>query len=165
MQINSNKWVGLQDFVADALHWVDQGGAAPLVILNDNKPAFYVLQPQEWDWVCQQLSGVQALGAVHSALLAPPTPFADLPHARSPAQGHAQGRLPENAPEHAPAPAGAQAARALHRAAALSDPRSEQRAFEKKNNFTFLGEQLLDLEWERVARKELSASSVGIQKN
>ena len=119
--------------------------------------------------MCQQLSGVQALGAVHPALLAPPTPFAALPHARSPAQGRVPERTPEQAPEyapeHAPAPAGAQAARALHCAAALSDPRSEQRAFEKKNNFTFLGEQLLDLEWERVARKELSASSVGIQKN
>jgi integrase len=38
-------------------------------------------------------------------------------------------------------------------------------AFEKKNNFTALAEALLDIECERVSRQELSASSVGIQKN
>ncbi|MEY4027009.1 MAG: Primosomal protein 1, partial [Pseudomonadota bacterium] len=34
-----------------------------------------------------------------------------------------------------------------------------------KNNFNFIAEKLLDTEWERVGRGELSAASVGIQKN
>ena len=42
---------------------------------------------------------------------------------------------------------------------------SDQGAFEKKNNFTALAETLINSEWERVSRDELSASSVGIQKN
>lgn len=41
----------------------------------------------------------------------------------------------------------------------------EQRSFEKQNNFSVLAEQLLELEWERVKRAELSEASVGIQKN
>jgi integrase len=42
---------------------------------------------------------------------------------------------------------------------------TDQRSFEKKNNFNFIAEKLLDTEWERVGRGELSAASVGIQKN
>jgi integrase len=37
--------------------------------------------------------------------------------------------------------------------------------FEKQNNFNYLASELLDLEWDRVSRGELSASSSGIQKN
>lgn len=46
-----------------------------------------------------------------------------------------------------------------------ADHVSDQRTFEKKNKFTVLAEKLLDLEWDRVARGELSSASVGIQKN
>lgn len=49
------------------------------------------------------------------------------------------------------------------RIASMSE--QDQRAFEKKNNFTALADKLLDLEWERVERNELSSGSVGIQKN
>ena len=44
-------------------------------------------------------------------------------------------------------------------------PKDNQINFEKQNNFTRLAEQLIEVEWERVARSELSAASVGIQKN
>ena len=42
---------------------------------------------------------------------------------------------------------------------------TDQRSFEKKNNFNFIAEKLLETEMERVGRGELSAASVGIQKN
>ena len=41
----------------------------------------------------------------------------------------------------------------------------DQKSFEKQNKFTRLADELLDAEWERVSRKELSSASVGIQKN
>ncbi|PUE13085.1 hypothetical protein B9Z33_00835 [Limnohabitans sp. T6-20] len=51
------------------------------------------------------------------------------------------------------------------RVAPLKKQLDTNQAFEKKNNFQFIAEKLLDLEWERVERGELSAGSVGIQKN
>ena len=42
---------------------------------------------------------------------------------------------------------------------------SDTKAFEKQNNFQWLAEQLLDAEWERFSRSELSFASIGIQKN
>ena len=38
----------------------------------------------------------------------------------------------------------------------------DQKSFEKQNKFTRLADELLDAEWERVSRKELSSASVGI---
>lgn len=52
----------------------------------------------------------------------------------------------------------------LDRKSSLSTD-SMPKSFEKQNNFNRLSEQLLDAEWERVSRGELSAASVGIQKN
>ena len=50
--INSNQIVSFQDFLADALNLVQKSGVSPLVVLNNNKPVFYVLPPEGWDLIC-----------------------------------------------------------------------------------------------------------------
>lgn len=119
--------ISLQDFLADPQHLIDQSDVSPLVVLSDNKPAFYVLKPHVWDVICEeQLSPAEkAVEQVHAASV----PFT-------------KGRRQR-----------------------MQSIANEQKNFQKKNNFAHLADQLLDLEWDRVARHELSAASVGIQKN
>jgi integrase len=102
-----------------------------LLILHENKPAFYVVPVKSWGGICGQIG--QDLPARH------PSPEGPLQQAQA---------QPKNS-----------------RLGLAEDRLSDQQSFEKKNKFTALAEKLLDLEWERVARGELSASSVGIQKN
>lgn len=108
--------ISLQDFLADTLKRVNQSGLSPLLILNDNKPVFYVLTPANWDLICEGQTASQLQTAVQ-------------PHPRE------------------------------NRSLEL------EKGFQKSNDFSRLADQLLDVEWERVARHELSAASVGIQKN
>ena len=124
--INNSQMVSLQDFLADALSVMNRCGVSPLVVINDNKPAFYVLPPQSWELV------VEGQGASRSV-------------DRSPAL-----TLPV----------------VVQQAMSLPHPISaDESSFQKQNNFLRLTDQLLDAEWERVTRGELSAASVGIQKN
>ena len=44
--------MSFQDFLADALNLVQKSGVSPLVVLNNNKPVFYVLPPEGWDLIC-----------------------------------------------------------------------------------------------------------------
>ena len=132
--INAGNLIGLKEFLENPQDIVEACGGASLLVLHDNKPAFYVLKPQAWTALCKQLGqvsvqGLETLGKVSVGL-----PAADT-HAVKPRPAQTVGRV------------------------------SEPQTFEKKNNFTALSETLLDIEWERVARQELSASSVGIQKN
>ena len=119
--INANQLLSLQDFLADPLNSIRQGGVSPLVILNENKPAFYVLPPDGWELLYQ---------------------------------GSESRSIPTPVQKQQPAP----------QAASLRQI-GEPPSFEKLNRFSRLSDDLLEAEWERVARGELSAASVGIQRN
>ena len=134
ISVQAGNLIGLPEFLTNPQRIVDACGKSTLLVLNENKPAFYVLNLESWNLICTQLG-----------------------HTMMPVQG-----VPATAPMamHIPvAPS----------APVMPAPRvervSDQRTFEKNNNFTALAETLLDMEWERVARGELSATSVGIQKN
>jgi len=128
--INTSQMISLQDFLADALNTVGQSGVSPLVILSENKPAFYVLQPHVWDLISE---GKNPFPERRTG----PTRDASTPVFAS--------QTPLGQSERGPS--------------------SHQKSFQKQNNFSRLADQLLDAEWERVSRNELSAGSVGIQKN
>jgi PHD/YefM family antitoxin component YafN of YafNO toxin-antitoxin module len=57
--VNANKLIGLQDFLTDAQHIVDQCGNSPLLVLSNNKPAFYVMPTRAWELICTQLAADQ----------------------------------------------------------------------------------------------------------
>jgi integrase len=134
ISIQAGNLIGLPEFLTNPQHIVDACGASSLLVLHENKPAFYVLNLQSWNLICSQLG-----------------------QATLPLQG-----APATEPMAMPIPLAASAP-------ALPAPQVErvadQRTFEKNNHFAALAETLLDMEWERVARGELSPSSVGIQKN
>jgi integrase len=132
--INANQIIGLPEFLTDSVNLVVQCGESPLLVLHDNKPAFYVLPINCWDLICAGFDHGN-LPAINSALQAESLGFLE-------------------ASQTQPV-----------RAAPVKKNVDSNLAFEKKNNFTELAEALLDIEWERVSRQELSASSVGIQKN
>jgi hypothetical protein len=132
--INAGKLIGLNEFLANPQNIADACGASSLLVLHDNRPAFYVLNLHSWDLICSQLGQASVQGFELTGL----------------------NPLAFQLPEAQPAPA---------RIAPKVERVSDQGAFEKKNKFTALADTLLDLEWERVSCDELSASSVGIQKN
>jgi integrase len=132
--MNVNQMIGLQDFLTDSVNLVVQCGESPLLVLHDNKPAFYVVPTNCWDLICA---------------------------------GFAHGKLPVlNSALKADDPGHISASQSQP---VLAEPVKKNvdsnLAFEKRNNFQFIAEKLLDSEWERVERGELSAGSVGIQKN
>jgi integrase len=132
--INAGKLIGLKEFLANPQNIADACGGLSLLVLHDNRPAFYVLNLHSWDLICSQLGQASVQGFELTGLN--PLAFQLL--------------------DAQPAPA---------RLAQKVERVSDQGAFEKKNNFTALAETLINSEWERVSRDELSASSVGIQKN
>lgn len=131
---NVNKLVGFSDFLSDTLNLVDECGESPLLVLHDNKPAFYVVPVKSWD----------LMGAQQRKRAATEDPLRVLEQESPPATQQPQ---------------------LTFRSEAAWAPVTDQRSFEKKNNFKFIAEKLLDAEWERVGRGELSSASVGIQKN
>jgi integrase len=131
--VNANKLVGLHEFLSDALGLVGDADPSPLLVLHENKPAFYAIPARSWDSICAQMRDDSCRGELEPS------------------------RWTMAMPSHAMQTISAQTLRRQ----GLAD----QRTFEKKNNFTVLAEKLLDQEWERVSRGELSAGSVGIQKN
>jgi hypothetical protein len=132
--INSGNLIGLQEFLENPRDIVEACGASSLLVLHDNKPAFYVLNVQTWDGMRRQLDHA----TVHGIELLEVKPIKRPLSAANPARPKAAIRVERIA---------------------------DQQSYEKKNNFTALAEALLDIEWERVSRQELSASSVGIQRN
>ena len=123
--INSNKIIGLKEFLSDSLSLVGECGAWPLLVLHENKPVFYVVPAKSWDALGIQMghaSGVNT-SAVDLGVLEP---------------GPSQVAEPKKALLRRPEP----------RVERVSD----RQTFEKKNNLTALAEKLLDIEWERVAR-------------
>jgi integrase len=115
---------------------MDECGLHPLAVLSDNKPVFYVLTPESWARFSLQLREHQIGHLNHVQPAAIEVPMASLDKNK------------------------------IVKRIKFTDAEShDQRGFEKQNNFNVLAEQLLEAEWERVMRSELSASSVGIQKN
>jgi integrase len=115
---------------------MDECGLSPLAVLSDNKPVFYVLTPESWERCSLQLRDQQIGFLNHVQPVAMEVPLIPVSHN--------------------------QATRVVK---VTKDAFHDQRAFEKQNNFNVLADQLLEAEWERVMRSELSAASVGIQKN
>ena len=132
--VNSNKLIGLREFLSDALGVIGDSGPSPLLVLHENKPAFYAIPASSWNAICDQLRHDQTGGAPAAALW--------------------DGLKPSNVMN-------SMSVQAARRKVSEAD----QPTFEKKNNFTVLAGKLLDQEWERVSRGELSGGSVGIQKN
>jgi integrase/PHD/YefM family antitoxin component YafN of YafNO toxin-antitoxin module len=140
--INADKLASLSDFLTHSIQLMDDCGLSPLAVLDDNKPVFYVLTPESWARVSGQLREHK---------------IGYLSHAQS---------VVIDASTLASAPAPAKVIKTKLKALEMQDePAQDRRSFEKQNNFNVLAEQLLEAEWERVMRSELSASSVGIQKN
>lgn len=133
--INAHQLIALQDFVGDALRAVDECGSMPLVILNENKPVFYVVSVNGWELMHQQTQKSTETIALQT----------------EPSQTHTSSGVGSPA--------------IAMRKRPNSEVLTDQKAFEKRNNFIFLSEKLLDQEWERVSRNELSAASLGIQRN
>ena len=131
---NAGNLIGLKEFLANPQRSAEACGTSSLLVLNDNKPAFYVLNIESWSHICSQLDQAAVKEIELTDVKTVLNPMIE-----------AQQVLAKLAPK-------------VERV-------SDQVAFEKKNNFTALADTLLDLEWERVSRNELSASSVGIQKN
>ena len=129
--VNVTQFIGLDEFLSNSQEFVDRCGSSPLLILHENKPAFYVVPVKSWNALCGQVG--QDLPARHQLT---------------------EGQLQQ-----------VQAQPKNSRLGLAADHLSDQQAFEKKNKFTALADKLLDLEWDRVARGELSPASVGIQKN
>lgn len=132
--INAGNLIGLQEFLENPQNIVEACGASSLLVLHDNKPAFYVLNVQTWNGMRSQLdqAAVQGIEWVDAK------PIEKQLAAVNPARPRVSIKVERVA---------------------------DQQSYEKKNNFTALAEALLEIEWERVSRQELSASSVGIQKN
>lgn len=131
---NVNKLVALNEFLADSLNLIEECGNSPLLVIHENKPAFYVVPVESWD-LLKTLKNPQAgIEVGEQVFPQAPTPVMD----------------------KSPRTSNSDSTRSIA---------TDQRSFEKKNNFNFIAEKLLDTEWERVGRGELSAASVGIQKN
>ena len=129
--VNVTQFIGLEEFLTNSQELVERCGSSPLLILHENKPAFYVVPVKSWSAIGGQMG--QVLPALPQ--------LTEDQHQQAPTQTKNSS---------------------LNLAA---DHLLDQRTFEKKNKFTALAEKLLDLEWDRVARGELSSASVGIQKN
>ena len=136
--INADKLASLSDFITHPVRLMDECGLSPLAVLNDNKPVFYVLTPESWELVSVQLREQKIGVASHAQPVVMQAPQSE----------------PELKQKHKPL----ENRKETHQ-------EQDRRSFEKQNNFNVLAEQLLEAEWERVMRSELSASSVGIQKN
>lgn len=134
--INADKLASLQDFLSHSVRLMDECGLSPLAVLSDNKPVFYVLTPESWERVSVQLRDHKIGFLSHSQSVSIEEP-----------DGSSESKLKSKVLEK-------------------NDASSrDRRGFEKQNNFNVLADQLLEMEWDRVMRAELSAASVGIQKN
>lgn len=134
--INANQMVSLGEFLSHPVAIVNQCESETLVVVDNNAPIFYVLSPHRWDLICK-------LGAPSLAGIALPMSSKMGPNI----SGDLQTQKPPKQ--------------------IIDKVNSAQNrvSFEKQNSFEWLAEKLIDNEWIRVERGELSATSVGIQKN
>ena len=134
--INANQMVSLREFLAQPLAIVNQCDLQTLVVVNNDEPTFYVLSPHHWELICK-------LAEPSLAEMAVPMPSRM-------AQSDVGGGQISNATKPY-----------LDKVNSAQDRSS----FERQNSFEWLAGKLIDNEWIRVERGELSATSVGIQKN
>jgi hypothetical protein len=76
--INAGKLIGLNEFLANPQNIADASGTSSLLVLHDNKPAFYVLNLQSWNVICSQLGqapvqGLELTGVNSVAIQLPET--------------------------------------------------------------------------------------------
>jgi hypothetical protein len=60
--INAGKLIGLKEFLANPQNIADACGGSSLLVLHDNRPAFYVLNLHSWDLICSQLGQASVEG-------------------------------------------------------------------------------------------------------
>ncbi|WP_297723151.1 phage integrase SAM-like domain-containing protein [Limnohabitans sp. Rim8] len=142
--IRAKNLVSLVDFTSEPLQALSQSGYAPIAVLAEDKLLFYVVHPEEWDRL-NSTDNVPPIKSIDVEFDAQMTGSAvKLKPLSPPVNKYINGKFfninnnkePKN----------------------IID-------FEKQNNFNYLASELLDLEWDRVSRGEISASSTGIQKN
>lgn len=139
--IRAGKLVSLKDFTSAPLQAIAQSDHAPIAVLAEDKLLFYVVHPEEWD----RLNSTGKVSPIKSI------------------EVEIDAKFPESAVQikqiaH-PAKNSIDSYKKLN-----TEPNSAL-DFGKQNNFNYLASELLSAEWDRVSRGELSASSVGIQKN
>jgi integrase len=142
--IQARKLVSLTDFASEPLQALAQSGEDPIAVMAEDKLLFYVVHPQEWE-------------RLNSSEKVPSIKFTDVEQDETTAENELNlnkfNTLENNYSE-------------INNKKLITNrlPKGKY-AFEKHNNFNYLASELLDLEWGRVSRGELSASSTGIQKN
>ena len=139
--IRAGKLVTLTDFTSEPLQAIAQSDHAPIAVLEKDKLLFYVVHPEEWD----RLNSTVNVSPIKSI------------------EVEIDGQFPESAvqikqityPPKKP----------IDSYKKLNTEPNSAVDFGKQNNFNYLASELLSAEWDRVSRGELSASSIGIQKN
>ena len=74
---NVNKLVGFDDFLSDALNLVTECGESPLLVLHENKPAFYVVPVKSWDLMGVRAKTQGGIEVGQPVLAQAPTPVLD----------------------------------------------------------------------------------------
>lgn len=141
INIRAGKLVSLTDFTSAPLQAIAQSDHAPIAVLEKDKLLFYVVHPEEWD----RLNSTVNVSPIKSI------------------EVEIDGQFPESAvqikqityPPKKP----------IDSYKKLNTEPNSAVDFGKQNNFNYLASELLSAEWDRVSRGELSASSIGIQKN
>ncbi len=139
--IRAGKLVTLTDFTSAPLQAIAQSDHAPIAVLEKDKLLFYVVHPEEWD----RLNSTVNVSPIKSI------------------EVEIDGQFPESTvqikqityPPKKP----------IDSYKKLNTEPNSAVDFGKQNNFNYLASELLSAEWDRVSRGELSASSIGIQKN
>jgi len=142
--IRAKKLVSLADFTSEPLQALAQSGYAPIAVLAEDKLLFYVVHPEEWDRLnsTANVPPIKSIDAefdeqiTDSAVKSITFATPINKHINTNYKNTNNNKEPNNVID-----------------------------FEKQNNFNYLASELLDLEWDRVSRGEISASSIGIQKN
>jgi integrase len=132
------------DFASEPLQALAQSGQDPIAVMAEDKLLFYVVHPQEWDRLnsSEKSPPIKSVDVENDAKIVEDTN--QLEKNTSPVNNHSNVNKNK---------------------LINSKERINIVDFERKNNFNYLANELLDLEWDRVSRGELSASSTSIQKN
>ena len=112
---NVNKLISFDDFLSDTLNLVAECGESPLLVLHENRPAFYVVPVKSWDLMGVRAKTQGGIEVGQQAVAQAPALVLDKP-------------------------------RQSFKADPIGTLATDQRSFEKKNNFNFIAEKLLDTE-------------------
>lgn len=142
--IRARNLVSLMDFASEPLQALAQSGQDPIAVMAEDKLLFYVVHPQEWERLnsSEKSPLIKSVDVENDAKIVEDTN--QLEKNTPPVNNHFninKNNLIK-----------------IKKRINIVD-------FERQNNFNYLATELLDLEWDRVSRGELSASSTAIQKN